>query len=309
MHRNLALTVPAAITESLSKQLVEIEDVISLSVQIGASRKPVGDIITVQVLNRGADEVLRQVRAAVASPEELSISTAELSSIIDPVHGEQVLNDRDEAIWEEVEAGLRHQGRPTPNYAALMALGGVMAAVGLVSDPVPQAIAFIAASIISPGFEPIAAIPMGVVLRRWHVVGRGMRSVLIGYALFILTAGLTMLWLVGAGETSASALINNPEVRNISNPSLKELLVSACGAAAGIVIIAAYRRSVIAGALIALILMPAAALIGSGIALGQSHLALEGLTRFGIDVGFVIVLGLLIFYIKQKIVHRRESLE
>ncbi|SHK01277.1 DUF389 domain-containing protein [Hymenobacter psychrotolerans] len=309
MHRSLELTVPPTVTESLCQQLVELDDVISVSVLPGASRKPPGDITTVQVLNRGADEVLRRAGAAVPKPEDLWVSTTELSSIIAPAEGEKILNDKDEAIWEEVEAGLRHQGRPTPNYVALMALGGIMAAVGLVSEPVPQAVAFIASSIIAPGFEPIAALPMGVVLKRWHVVWRGLRSTLIGYFLFILTAGLTMWLLVASGESSATELMANPEVHSISQPTLKSLLVSACGAAAGIVIIAAYRRSVIAGALIALILMPAAALIGAGVAVGISSLAVEGLIRFGIDVAFVLVLGFIIFYSKQKILHRRRPLE
>jgi hypothetical protein len=309
MHRNIEITIVPTATEALCEQLVALEEVIGLSVSLGASRKPAGDIITVQVLNRGADEVLRRAAAAVASPDDLSIATAELSSIIAPAQGQTVLNDKDEAIWEEVEAGLRHQGRPTANYAALMALGGIMAAVGLVSEPVPQAVAFIASSIIAPGFEPVAALPMGVVLGRWQVVGRGLRSTLIGYSLFVLAAGLTMLLLVAAGESSAAELSANPEVHSISAPTLKALLVSACGAAAGIVIIAAYRRSVIAGALIALILMPAAALIGCGLAVGRPDLALEGLRRFGIDVAFVLVLGLLIFFLKQQLEHRRRPLE
>lgn len=309
MHRNLELTVPSDVTENLCQQLIALDEVVSLSVQRNGSRKPVGDIITAQVLNRGADDVLRIAGKAVARPEDLSVATSELSSIIAPAEGEKILNDKDEAIWEEVEAGLRHQGRPTANYLALMGLGGIMAAVGLVSDPGPQAVAFIASSIIAPGFEPIAAIPMGTVLRRWRVVGRGLRSTIIGYLLFMMMAGLTMLCLVAAGETSARELAANPEVRSMAQPTLKTLLVSACGAAAGIVIIAAYRRSVIAGALIALILMPAAALVGCGLAVGQSHLALEGFIRFLIDVAFVLVLGLAIFYSKQRFLHQRRPLE
>ncbi|MET4108935.1 DUF389 domain-containing protein [Hymenobacter sp. UYP22] len=309
MHRSLELTVPPTVTEDLCQQLVALDEVVSLSVQKGISRKPAGDVISVQVLNRGADDVLRLAGKAVARPEDLSVATAELSSIIAPAEGEKILNDKDEAIWEEVEAGLRHQGRPTPNYLALMGLGGIMAAVGLVSEPVPQAVAFIASSIIAPGFEPVAAIPMGVVLGRWQVVARGLRSTVIGYSLFMLMAGLTMLLLVQVGESSATELANNPEVRSMAQPTLKTILVSACGAAAGIVIIAAYRRSVIAGALIALILMPAAALVGCGLAVGRSNLASEGLTRFLIDVGFVLGLGLLIFYCKQRFQHQRRPLE
>ena len=55
--------------------------------------------------------------------------------------------------------------------------------------------------------------------------------------------------------------------------------------------------------------MPAAALIGAGIAVGVSSLAVEGLLRFGIDAAFVLVLGFIIFYSKQKILHRRRPLE
>jgi hypothetical protein len=71
MHRTLALTVPPAATEALLHNLQELEDVIGLSVQRGAAYKPVGGVVTVQVLNRGADEVLRRARAAVPNPQAL----------------------------------------------------------------------------------------------------------------------------------------------------------------------------------------------------------------------------------------------
>lgn len=308
MHRTFSITTPPLVTEQLCQQLIGLETVISLNVALGASRKPAGDIITVQVLNRGTDAVLRRVQNLLP-PEQISISSTELSSLISPSQATLIMGDKDEAVWEEIESGLRHQGRPTANYRALMALGGVMAAVGLVSEPVPQVTAFIASSILAPGFEPLAAMPLGVVLRRWHVLWRGLRSTLLGYTLFILAAGLTMLLLVATGASSAEELAHNPEVLSMVQPDLKSILVSACGAAAGIIIIAAYRRSVIAGALIALILMPAAALIGCGLAVGRSHLALEGLTRFGLDVGLVLGLGLLIFQVKQLFAHRRRPSE
>ena len=309
MHRTLSLTVPASVTESLCQQLAAIPDVISLSVQPGASRKPPGDVITIQVLNRGADEALRLARALVPSASALSVATSELTSIIAPADAERVMKDKDEAVWEEIESGLRHQGRVTSNYLVLMALGGVIAAVGLVSDPVPQAIAFIASSIISPGFEPLAKIPLGLVLRRWTVAWRGLGSSLAGYALFALAAGLTMRLLLALGTSSVEELATNPEVKNLIHPGPKEIILSACGAAAGIVIIAAYRRSVIAGALIALVLMPAAALLGSGLAVNRPDLAWEGVVRFLADAGFILAFGTLIFFLKQVTVHRRQPIE
>jgi hypothetical protein len=163
MHKTIEITVPTSYTDELIHQLEQLEQVINLSVVRGASIKPEGDLLTVHVLNDGADEVLRLTDAG-REQGHVSVTTAEVASIIDPEHERKVTNDVDEALWEEVETGLRHQSRTTANYLALMALGGVVAATGFVVEGTSQAISFVAASIISPGFEPVAKIPMGLAL-------------------------------------------------------------------------------------------------------------------------------------------------
>lgn len=308
MHRTLTLTVPPAVTETLCQQLSALEEVISLTVQAGASRKPPGDVVTVHVLNRGADAVLRRARATVADVQQLSVTTGEATSFITPAQQKTVEHDKDEAIWEEMESGLRHQGRITTNYLLLMGLGGIICAVGLVADPVPQTIAFVSSGIIAPGFDPIAKVPLALVLKRWRVGGRGMLSTLVGYAVLVLCAALTMYALVAAGESSGAALAANPEVQHIAKPKLMELLPSASAALAGVVMLAAFRRSFQAGPLVALAIIPAAALIGASLATGQPTLALEGLERFLLDWVFILVAGAVVFWLKQKLVHKRAPL-
>lgn len=308
MHRTFEITVPPAATDALCRQLTSLDEVIGLTLARGASQKPAGDVLTVHVLNRGADEVLRRARAAVADPNALSIVTSETASIIAPADYKAVADDRDEAIWEEMESGLRHQGRIGTNYLLLMAIGGAICAVGLVSAPVPQAIAFTASAIISPGFDPLAKIPLSVVLRSWEGIWRGLRSTLTGYAVLVLAAGLTLALLLASGETTAHELATNPEVGNLQHPGLRELLVSGCGALAGVIMLAAYRRSFQAGPLIAQALIPAAALVGAGLAVGRPDLAAAGLGRFGLDGAFVLGTGVLVFGLKQLFVHRRQPL-
>ena len=65
------------------------------------------------------------------------------------------------------------------NVLALMALGGAVATIGLVSDPVAMAVAIVASSVIAPGFEPLAKIAMGV-------VQRGVVSTLAGYTALVV---------------------------------------------------------------------------------------------------------------------------
>ncbi len=307
MHRTIEITLPPTQTEGLVRDLNALDDVIGLTVHHRASRKPPGDVVIVHALNRGADAVLRRV-AAMDSDEQVSVVTAEVASIIDPAHREAVEDDVDEAIWEEMETGLRHQGRVTPNYVALMALGGVIAAVGLVSDTGPQAVAFVAASVIAPGFEPLVKIPLGLLLRRWAVLKRGLVSVAVGYVTLIAAAALTFLLLRAVGEITVAEFVANHEVERIAHPTLTDTHVSVCGAAAGMIMVAAYRRSVIAGPLIALIMIPAAAMSGMALVAGRPDLMGAATLRLGIDFLLVTVVGGGIILIKQGTVHRRDPL-
>ena len=307
MHRTIQITVPSTSTEWLVSELAKSENVVGLSLQRGASIKPPGDVITVHALNRGVDEVLRCAEAA-RSRGAVSIVTAEVASIIDPEHERAVDEDVDEAIWEEAETGLRHQGRVTSNFLALMAVGGAIATVGLVSKPAPQAILFVAAAVISPGYEPLAKIPLGLGLRNWNVARRGLISAGVGYAVLVLAAAMTFLLLTATDTVTVAELTENPEVHAIEHPTIKETLVSACAAVAGMVMVLAYRRSVIAGPLVALVIIPSSALVGAAIVAGKHGLAYQGFERFILDALLIVALGTLIVVIKQLTVHRRRPM-
>lgn len=307
MHRTIEITVPSGSTPWLLQELEKLDHVVGLSVHRGASIKPPGDVIVVHALNRGADDVLRCADAA-RGRGAISIVTAEVASIIDPEHRDAIGGDVDEAIWEEAETGLRHQGRVTPNFLALMAAGGAVAAAGLVSEPGHQAVLLVASSVIAPGFEPLAKIPLGLGLRNWPVVRRGLVSAGLGYAVLVAVAALTFLVLRAGDATTTAELIENPEVHRIEQPTPKELLVSGCAAVAGLVMVLAYRRSVIAGPLIALTLIPAAALIGAGLAAGEPGLAYQGLERLLVDAALIVVLGASVVVVKQATVHRRRPM-
>jgi hypothetical protein len=228
--------------------------------------------------------------------------------MIDPEHERMVANDIDEALWEEVETDLRHQGKPTMNYVGLMALGGAVAATGFAAESVSQAISFVAASIIAPGFEPLAAIPIGLTLRRWAVVGRGLQSTIIGYLVLILSAALIFLALRLTGVVMVEEFTVNPEVQNLAEPGLREILLSACGALAGMVMLLSRRRYLIPGALVALLVIEASALIGVALAAGEPGLMLEGAKRFGLDILLIVAGGVPIVLLKQTIVHRRAPM-
>ena len=72
--------------------------------------------------------------------------------------------------------------------------------------------------------------------------------------------------------------------------------------------VATRRFALLAGPLIALALIPSAAMAGVAAVLGEGKLVLQGLARLGIDIGLIFLFGLLVAGLKQALVHRRQPL-
>jgi uncharacterized membrane protein len=129
---------------------------------------------------------------------------------------------------------------------------------------------------------------MGLALRRWDVARRGLRVAGVGYLALILSATLAFLVMRMTGVVTVEEFFGNPEVESLANPTPRDILVSACGAVAGVVMIISYRRYIIPGALIALMLIEAAAMIGVALAAGEPALMYEGAERLVLDVLLIV---------------------
>ena len=308
LHRTIEITVPPSRTGELVEELAQLDGVVSLSVVRGASVKPKGDVLTVHALNRGADEVLRLAERA-SEHGRVSVSTGELASLVDPEHERAVAKDVDEALWEEVETRLRHQSRTTVNYLLLMASGGAIAATGFaVHQPTEQALSFVAGAIVAPGFEPLANVSVGLTLRRRGLVARALGSAALGYLVLTLSAALLFLVLRLTGAVTVGGFAHNPGVESLADPALRGVLLSACGALAGMVMLTTYRQYLLPGALIAVRAIESAALVGAALVAGEPGLAHGALGRFLISAVLILAAGVLVVGLKQAILHRRKPM-
>jgi len=72
-----------------------------------------------------------------------------------------------------------------------MAVGGIIAAAGGLAEPAVTIVVYVASAIIAPGVEPMAKIPLGIVLRRGEVLKVGIVSTVADYAALMLAAAAT----------------------------------------------------------------------------------------------------------------------
>ena len=305
MHRALTIAVAPERTDELLEELRRFEDhVITVSVLRRASIKPPGDVVEIQVLNRAVSAVLEVIERHRVDGT-LSVASSQVDSISDREH-EQALNaDIDEAPWDDVRAQLREHTQPGINFLGLMFLGGVVAACGLVSSPTSQALALVASSILAPAFEPLAELSLGIVLRRRDLLWRGARSTVLGYLCVVLAGALTMIVLQATSSDMSQRFITNQHVGELANPSTASLLISAAGAVAGALVITAYRMPLLPGPIVAVQIVSSAAMAGAAAAAGKASASEQALQRFATDATFIVAAGLLVFWLKERLVHRR----
>jgi hypothetical protein len=303
VHHQIDVTLPADATDEVLGDLEKHDGVLAVTLQRGGSVKPAGDVISLHVLNRSIDSVLTTVeRARDFGP--ITVATVRTESVVATDAQDAIEDDADESPWEEFERTLRHHGRTSVNYFALMALGGAIAVAGLLSPPVPQALALAASAIIAPAFEPVAKFGVALLRGSLYRTRRALVAMLGGYLVLAAAGGVAFLVLRALGLAKPGVLASSEGVHMVVDPTAADWLVGAGGALAGLVIITSFREAVLAGALIALALVPAAALVGVGVVSGDWALALGGLKRTAADMGLVVVLGGAVVLIKDRFIHR-----
>lgn len=303
MHHTVEVSLPSAATDGTLNTLEKLDGVLSLYVERGVGVKPEGDVITVHALNRVIDDVLTTV-AEAEQYGPVAVVTGSVESMVATGAQSAIDDDADESPWEEFERTLRHHGRLSVNYLLLMTIGGAIAVAGLLSPPVPQALALAACAVLTPAFEPVGELAAALVRRSAYAIRRALVSVLVGYALLAFGGGLAFLVLRALGLASPKTIASSEGMHLVVDPTAADWLVAAGGAAAGLLIITSFREAVLAGALIALALVPAGGVLGMGIASLDPGLALQGLQRLVADVGLVVVLGGLVIIGKDRFIHR-----
>lgn len=302
MPRTINLSVKPERTDDLVAGLDEDEGVSSVQVHRKAFPKTGEDLVVAQVANSGMPGVLRLIEQIVGRPSSLTISQP------DAVHSEsrQSMLDADivESVWEETELTLQRDSNMDFNHISLMVLSGIVAAVGLSTGALHLVIA---AMLLMPGFQPIVNMPLGMVLRNRRLIRLGLVSTFVGYAIFTASALLGFHLVRLAGDTSIQAFHTMPMVQYWTSFSWSSVLVTVVAAAAGIVIVSTHRSVLTAGVMVALSLVPSAAIFGISLSSGGGEFALRGLLQWTINLASVIGMGVIVFWLKNALVHKRGA--
>lgn len=266
---HLRVISPAATTGSVLRVLEEEPGATHLVVLRGVAQAPAGDVVEAAVARESADEVIAALcalgidRAGAITLEQ--IDTA-LSDAADRAEELAPGDAADAVVWQELVARSGEESRLNVTFLAFLAIACLLAAVGVITD---SAVTIVGAMVVGPEFGPLAAIAVGLVLRRWDLIRRAAIAVAVGFPVAMLvTAGGAALgsW---ANLFEAGVLRGRHSVDFVYQVGWWSLIVAVLAGAAGMLSMTSTKSAALVGVFISVTTVPAAGYAAVAAILGE----------------------------------------
>jgi uncharacterized hydrophobic protein (TIGR00271 family) len=269
---------------------------------VSMSREPVGTgvVLEADLLPSVADQVLVLIQDWGIEDSSYLITRQEVIAPT-PAHGH--IAGGNEVAWIEVMGEARVNARPLGRYLALMAVAGVLGALGVITN---NPILVVGAMAVSPDLLPICAACVGI------VAGRGL---LVRRALVTLLLGIVITWAVAAGLAwglqTVGILTGNFQVHDSALHGLADIDYSTIlvALAAGVAAMLSFetRAASAVGVAISVTTIPASALFGVSLGLGEVSVSWGAAGVLGVNVVLLLVSGTLTLALQTSLRRRAAA--
>jgi uncharacterized hydrophobic protein (TIGR00271 family) len=259
---------------------------------------PAVSVLWADVPTDAADDVLHALsQAGVARDSTL---LARLDVVGPLARGAGAAGRPEGFAWVQVLGEARAQARPIGRYLALMAVAGVIAALGVINR---NAILIVGAMAVSPDLLPLCALCVGIIGRRVRLARQAFATLAVGLA---VTAGMAAV--LSAGLDVASALpddfaVGEGGLGTLSTVDESTVIVAL---AAGVAAMLAFetRAAAAVGVAISVTTIPASAYLGVAFGVGEADKAVGALGVLGVNVLSLAVAGSLTLALQRRLAHR-----
>jgi uncharacterized hydrophobic protein (TIGR00271 family) len=283
---------PASLTGPLVDRLVAAQGVYNVVVRAGAGRRPDGDAVQFDVQDGAANPVLKNLRelgvdgAGVICVERVD---AVLTDRPLPAAGRGALRHEIAPVWEMVEAVI-HQGEAyAPSFYALLAIAGLIGAVGILTN---SQILIVAAMVVGPEYNAIIGVALGITKRNRPEIRDGLLALFWGFLAAVVLTLLFGLSVRASGRTPQPFLSGARPVSDLINtPNIFSVIVAILAGIVGVVSLTESRANALIGVFISVTTIPAAADLGVSIAYSSWSEARGSALQLLLNVALLILVG------------------
>jgi hypothetical protein len=298
--RTVQITVAASSSGALLQDLEELAPH-TLRIHRGASLRPPGDLVSLEISNDRLGEVMRVADAhGLGRPGGVSITTLEPLSLVSDRYT-ALAREEGGTTWEELELAMSGDSTMTGDRITVMAIAGFIAGIGIVTGAIHVVVG---AMVIAPGFQPFARFALGVV-NRSHTWKGGLQDSALAYLAVVAGAAAAAVLSALAGASALdsggdSYLGADDLVTYWSTITWGGVAVGAVAAVCGGLLLAINRTVLTAGVMVALALVPTASLMPMALVAGDPALAGRAGLRFLVEVVLVLIGTALVFVTKRR---------
>lgn len=305
---HLRIVVPADLTQGVLRVLEQVPGACNVVVLRGAAVRPAGDVILCDVAREAASLVLSDLEE-LGVPSRGSISMEKidvsLSSAADAAMRAAPGDPANAVVWEEVEELASESTTLTASFLVFMVLATLIAAVGIFLD---TPILIIGAMVLGPEFGPLASFCVAVVERRPRLALRSFVALVAGFPVAITAAYLASLIFKWTGLTPEEfSEADHSLSAIISSPDFFSFFVAFCAGVAGVLSLTTAKSGALAGVLISVTTIPAAANIGVSAAYQDWSAWRGSQEQLAINLGTICVAGVLTLLVQRLIFMRRQA--
>ncbi|MFD9889067.1 DUF389 domain-containing protein [Amycolatopsis sp. NPDC059027] len=274
----------------------------------GVAVSPPGDLIEADVAREAADEIVDALCALDLDHSggiTLEAVDTALSDAADAAEEAAPGEGADAVVWQELLGRTGEESRFNATFLAFLAIACLLAAVGVLTD---SAVTIVGAMVVGPEFGPLAAIAVGLVLRRWDLVRQAGTALAIGFPVSMaVTFGVVLLGSV-TGLFDVDTVVNNHQVDFVYKVGPLSLVVALLAGAAGMLAMTSAKSAALVGVFISVTTVPAAGYAMVAIVAGNWLRFLGSLGQLVVNLIGIVAAAAIVLMLRRR-VQRSPSME
>jgi uncharacterized hydrophobic protein (TIGR00271 family) len=298
--QHLRVICPAEHTAAVRDLLVAAPGATHVTVLTGVAVEPAGDVVQADVTREAVDDLLAELRGLGVDRSggvTLEAIDTTLSDRADAAE-EAVPGDPNDAIvWDELVARTGEDSRLSIGFQAFLTIACLLAAIGAVTD---SPVTVVGAMVLGPEFGPLAAVSVGLVLRRGDLVRRGLIALVAGFPLAMAVTAVATVLFDALGFLDTAQLNDLQQVDFIFEVGPFSLIVALLAGAAGMLALTSAKSASLVGVFISVTTVPAAAYASVALVEGRFDEALGSALQLVVNVVGIVVAAVAVLLLARR---------
>ena len=299
---HLRVISPAESTEEALARLRSHPGTAHLVVHRDAAVEPAGDLIEADVAREAVDEVLKLLcdldldHDGAITMEALDTA---LSDSAERAEEAAPGESADAVVWEELLSRTGEESRLNGTFLAFLTIACLLASVGVITD---SPVTIVGAMVVGPEFGPLAALAVGLVLRRGDLLRRAGVALGAGFPVAMVVTALVTLLSVAVGLLDVGDFRNGarPEVDFVYEVGWYSLIVALLAGAAGMLAMTSAKSAALVGVFISVTTVPAAGYAAVAAVTGDWTRSWQSVVQLVVNLVGIVVAASVVLAVRRR---------